>query len=70
MVASDRIYDLREEADGSFGIRCFRRAKARLEDRPDPQSLFRGMSLSPAGKYLLQSETRVESNLILVEDLR
>jgi Tol biopolymer transport system component len=67
-VAADRIYYLREEADGSTCIRQFLFAAgedtqvALLREQP---SL--GLSLSPDGRYLIYSQLRTASNLMLAE---
>ena len=67
-VAADRIYYLREEADGSTCIRQFLFATGKdaqvalLREQP---SL--GLGLSPDGRYLIYSQLRTASNLMLGE---
>jgi hypothetical protein len=69
VVAPDRIYYLREDRDGSIAIRQFLLATgedSRLASAVKP--VFSGLSLSPDGKYLIYSQFRARSNLMLVDD--
>jgi Tol biopolymer transport system component/DNA-binding winged helix-turn-helix (wHTH) protein len=69
VIAADRIYYMREEPDGSTGIRRFMLATG--VDSPIVSvsgPVFVGLSLSPDGKYLVYSQLRVAMNLMLVED--
>jgi hypothetical protein len=67
-VDEDRIYYLHEEVDGSTCIRQFLFATAEdtqvalLREQP-----FLGLSLSPDGRYLIYSQLRTASNLMLAE---
>jgi Tol biopolymer transport system component len=70
-VASDRIYYLKQLRDGSVEIRRFMLTSG--EDSsiaPIGKNAFLGLDLSPDGKFLVYSELRVVSNLMLVEGLR
>ena len=70
-VASDRIYYLKQLRDGSVEIRCFMLTSG--EDSsiaPIGKNAFLGLDLSPDGKFLMYSQLRVVSNLMLVEGLR
>ena len=70
IVAVDRIYYLRPEPDGSTGIR-----RLLLATRVDSQivsvakPMFMHLGLSPDGKYLIYSQLREASNLMLVDDI-
>jgi Tol biopolymer transport system component len=69
VIATDRIYYMREEPDGSTVIRRFMLATG--VDSPIVSvsgPVFVGLSLSPDGKYLVYSQLRVAMNLMLVED--
>ena len=70
-VASDRIYYLKQLRDGSVEIRRFMLTSG--EDSsiaPIGKNAFLGLDLSPDGKFLVYSQLRVVSNLMLVEGLR
>ncbi|MCU1258621.1 MAG: yycF [Bryobacterales bacterium] len=69
VVAADRVYYLRQESDGSTGIRRFILATGEDSQIVSvAKPMFLGLSMSPGGKYLIYSQMRVGSNLMLVED--
>jgi Tol biopolymer transport system component len=70
-VASDRIYYLEQLRDGSVEIRRFMLTSG--EDSliaSVGKNAFLGLDFSPDGKYVVYSQFRVVSNLMLVEGLR
>ena len=69
VVAADRVYYLRQEPDGSTGMRRFMLATGEDSQIASvAKPTFLGLSMSPDGKYLIYSQMRVGSNLMLVED--
>ena len=69
VVTADWIYYLRQEPHGSFAIRrhgIATREGSQIASLAKP--IFRGLSISPDGKYLIYSQKLEASNLMLVED--
>jgi Tol biopolymer transport system component/DNA-binding winged helix-turn-helix (wHTH) protein len=69
VVTADRVYYLRQEPNGSFAIRRY--VIATHEDSQIAslaKPVFRGLGISPDGKYLIYSQRLEASNLMLVED--
>jgi Tol biopolymer transport system component len=66
VVTDDRIYYLHEDADASVSLRAFllrTGEETRIAHIDEP--LFLGLGLSPDGRYLIYTQMRVASNLIL-----
>lgn len=69
VVTADRVYYLRQEPNGLIGIQRFviaTREDSQIASVAKP--VFVGLSMSPDGKYLIYSQMREASNLMLVED--
>jgi dipeptidyl aminopeptidase/acylaminoacyl peptidase len=69
VVTADRVYYLRQEPNSSFTIRRYviaTREDSQVASLAKP--VFRGLSISPDGKYLIYSQRLEASNLMLVED--
>jgi dipeptidyl aminopeptidase/acylaminoacyl peptidase len=70
VVARDRIYYLHQDADTSASLREFMLHTG--DDKPIariPEPVFLGLSLSPDSRYLIYTQMRVASNLMLAEGL-
>jgi len=69
VVTADRIYYLRQEANGSFAIRRYMIATHQdSQIVSGARVMLGGLSASPDGKYLIYAQTQQASNLMLVED--
>lgn len=68
VVTDDRVYYLHREADGSISIRAsMLRTTDDMQIARLPNPLFPGLTLSPDGRYLVYTQTRIQSNLILAD---
>jgi dipeptidyl aminopeptidase/acylaminoacyl peptidase len=68
VVTSDRIYYLHEDADASASLRVFMLQSGddqRIAQIVEP--IFLGLGLSPDGRYLIYTQIRIASNLMLAE---
>jgi Tol biopolymer transport system component/DNA-binding winged helix-turn-helix (wHTH) protein len=67
-VTNDRIYYLHQDADASVSLRVFMLQTGqdiRIAHISEP--LFPGLGLSPDGRYLIYTQLRIASNLMLAE---
>jgi Tol biopolymer transport system component len=68
VIAADRIYYLSEKPDSSIVIRRHMLATGGdSEIAPAGRHIYLGLSISPDGRYLIYSQNRFASNLMLVD---
>jgi Tol biopolymer transport system component len=70
VVAHDRIYYLHQDADTSVSLRSYRLQSG--DDTPIApivEPVFLGLALSPDGRFLIYTQMRVASNLMLAEGI-
>jgi Tol biopolymer transport system component len=68
VVTQDRVYYLHQDPDASVSLRAFMLeggAETRIAQFVEP--MFLGLGLSPDGRYLLYTQMRIASNLMLAE---